>query len=98
MYVSNWTFRPAPGKHAEVIENSKKMAEFWKKYGANECHLMNLQGADVGSMSFVAMFDNAEGYGKANDALVADPEVQAILATVTSSGDWVRHKLARAIF
>ena len=30
MYISNWTFRPAAGKHAEVIENCKKAAEIWQ--------------------------------------------------------------------
>ena len=42
MYISNWTFRPAAGKQAEVIENSKKVAGFWEKHGANECHLFNI--------------------------------------------------------
>jgi hypothetical protein len=28
MYVSNWTFRPNPGKQAEAIENTRKIAEF----------------------------------------------------------------------
>ena len=30
MYVSNWTFRPAAGKFAEVIENCKKVRKFGK--------------------------------------------------------------------
>jgi hypothetical protein len=49
-------------------------------------------------MSFIAMFDNAEAYGKANDAVVADPEFQALLAEITSTGEWVRHNLARSVF
>ena len=40
MYVSNWTFRPAAGKFAEVIENCKKGVEIWQKHGANECRLL----------------------------------------------------------
>jgi hypothetical protein len=98
MYISNWTFRPAAGKQAEVIENSKKVAAFWEKYGANECHLFVLQGADVGCMSFIAIFDNAEAFGKANDGVVADPDFQELLAKVSSTGDFVRQNLVRRIF
>ena len=98
MYISNWTFRPAAGKQAEVIENSKKVAGFWEKHGANECHLFNIQGADVGCMSFIAIFDNSEAFGKANDGVVADPEFQELLAKVSSTGDFVRQNLVRRIF
>ena len=98
MYVSNWTFRPNPGKQAEAIENTRKIAEFWEKYGANECHLFNLNGADVGCMSFIAMFDNAEAFGKTNDSVVADPEFQELFAKVSSTGDFVRHNLVRRVF
>ena len=98
MYISNWTFRPAAGKHAEVIENCKKAAEIWQNSGANECRLLNIQGGDVGCMSFFAMFDNAEAYGKASDAVVADPEFQALLVAISSTGEWVRHNLARGVF
>ena len=98
MYVSNWTFRPAAGKFAEVIENCKIGAEIWQRHGANECRLLTIQGGDIGCMSFIAMFDNAEAYGKANDAVVADPEFQALLAEITSTGEWVRHNLARSVF
>ncbi len=98
MYISNWTFRPAAGKQAEVIENSKKVAEYWEKYGASECHLFVLQGADVGCMSFIAMFENAEAFGKANDGVVADPDFQELLAKVSSTGDFVRQNLVRRIF
>lgn len=98
MYVSSWTFRPAAGKFAQVIENCKKGAEIWQRHGANECRLLTIQGGDVGCMSFIAMFDNAEAYGKANDAVVADPEFQALLAAITSTGEWVRHNLARSVF
>ena len=49
-------------------------------------------------MSFVAMFDNAEAYGKASDAVVADDEFRALLAAIDSTGEWVRHNLARAVF
>lgn len=98
MYVSNWTFRPAPGKFDEIIENCKKGAEIWQRHGANECHLLTVQGSDVGCMSFVAMFDNAEAYGKASDAVVADDEFRALLAAIDSTSEWVRHNLARAVF
>ena len=49
-------------------------------------------------MSFIAMFDNAEAYGKASDAVVADPEFQALLVAISSTGEWVRHNLARGVF
>ena len=52
----------------------------------------------MGCMSFIAMFDNAEAYGKASDAVVADPEFQALLAAISSTGEWVRHNLARSVF
>ena len=39
-----------------------------------------------------------KGYGKANDAIVADSEFQALLAEITSTGEWVRHNLARSVF
>ena len=100
MYVSNWTFRPAAGKHAEVVENCKKAAEIWQKYGANECRLLTILGGDMGCMSFIAMFDNAEAYGRASDAIGADPEYQALSAELLTSltGEWVRHNLARSVF
>ena len=98
MYISNWTFRPNPGKEAEVVENVKKIAEFWEKYGANECHLFTLHGADVGCMSFIAMFDNAEAFGKTNDSVVADPEFQEVFAKVSHTGNPVRQNLGRRIF
>ena len=98
MYVSNWTFRPAPGKFDEIIENCKKGAEIWQRHGANECHLLTVQGSDVGCMSFVAMFDNAEAFGKTNDSVVADPEFQELFAKVSSTGNPVRHNLGRRIF
>jgi len=44
------------------------------------------------------MFDNAEAYGKASDAVAADPEFQTLLAAVSSTGEWVRHNLARSVF
>ena len=97
MYVSNWTFRPAAGKFAEVIENCKKGVEIWQRHGANECRLLTLQGGDIGCMSFIAMFDNAEAYGKASDSIGTDPEFQALLAEISSSSDWVRHNLARSV-
>jgi len=98
MYVSNWTFRPAAGKFAEVIENCKKGVEIWQRHGANECRLLTLQGGDIGCMSFIAMFDNAEAFGKTNDSVVADPEFQALFAKVSSTGNPVRHNLGRRIF
>ena len=99
MYISNWVFRPAPGTHAEVVQNSQEFKRLWEKHGANECHLLNLQGGDVGCMSFIAQFDNAEGYGKANDAIVADTEFQELMAKTSALGfEWVRHNLARALF
>ena len=71
------------------------MGETW----ANECHLLNLQGGDVGCMSFIAQFDDAEGYGKTNDAIVADTEFQELMAKTSAlGGEWVRHNLARALF
>ena len=97
MYVSNWTFRPAAGKFAEVIENCKKGVEIWQKHGANECRLLTLQGGDIGCMSFIAMFDNAEAYGKTSDSIGSDPEFQALLAEISSAGEWVRHNLARSV-
>jgi hypothetical protein len=48
-------------------------------------------------MSFIAMFDNAEAYGKTSDSIGADPEFQALLAEISSAGDWVRHNLARSV-
>ena len=100
MYVSNWTFRPVAGKHTEIIENCKKGAEIWQRHGANECRLLTIQGGDVGCMSFIAMFDNAEAYGRASDSIVADSEYQALSAELLTSltGEWVRHNLARSVF
>ena len=99
MYISNWVFRPAPGTLPDVIQNSSEIGKLWVKHGANECHLLNLQGADVGCVSFIAQFDNAEGYGKANDAIVADEEFQALMAKASAmGGEWVRHNLARRIY
>jgi hypothetical protein len=99
MYISNWVFRPAPGTHAEVVQNSQEFKRLWEKHGANECHLLNLQGGDVGCMSFIAQFDDAEGYGKTNDAIVADTEFQELMAKTSAlGGEWVRHNLARALF
>ena len=45
-----------------------------------------------GCMSFIAMFDNAEAYGKANDSVVADPEFQEILSD-TTFGEWKRYNI-----
>ena len=98
MYISNWTVRLAPGTAAEVMEVSEAAAKLWEKHGANECHLFNIQGADVGCMSFIAIFDNAEAFGKANDGVAADPEFQELLAKVSSTGDFVRQNLVRRIF
>jgi hypothetical protein len=49
-------------------------------------------------MSFIAMFENAEAFGKANDGVVADPDFQELLAKVSSTGDFVRHNLVRRVF
>ena len=79
---------------------AKKGAEIWQRHGANECRLLTIQGGDVGCMSFIAMFDNAEAYGRASDAIGADPEYQALSAELLTSltGEWVRHNLARSVF
>ena len=50
-------------------------------------------------MAFIAQFDNAEGYGKTNDAIVADTEFQELMAKTSVLGfEWVRHNLGRRIF
>ena len=99
MYISNWTVRLAPGTAAEVIEVSEAAAKLWEKHGANECHLLDLQGSDVGCMSFIAQFDSAEAYGKSADSIEADPDFQAVMGKANAiEGDWVRHNLARRIF
>ena len=80
MYISIWVFRPAPGTHAEIVQNSQEFKRLREKHGANECHLLNLQGGDVGCMSFIAQFDDAEVYGETNDAIVAASELQELMA------------------
>ena len=50
-------------------------------------------------MSFIVQFDDAEGYGKTNDAIVSDTEFQELMAKTSAlGGEWVQHNLARALF
>ena len=54
-----------------------------------------LFGADYGHLSFHVRCESMEHYGKCNDSLVADPEVQKTLSEGEMLGEVVRHTLAR---
>ena len=71
------------------------MGETWCK----RMPLVESAGWRCGLYVFIAQFDDAEGYGKTNDAIVADTEFQELMAKTSAlGGEWVRHNLARALF
>ena len=98
MYKSEWIYWPDPIKFRETIAASVAMGELWKKHGATDARLSSLNGSDMGCLANTITFENAEAFGKASDAISADPEAGKLMGTLASlGGEWVRHNLYRSI-
>ena len=94
-YLSMWVMKPNPGKSQEAQETLKKMCSLWKKHGALEAHAAILFGGYYGHLGLNVRCESMEHYGKCNDSLNADPEVQKTLSEGDMLGEVVRHTLAR---
>ena len=83
---------------SKVMALIKKGAAIWKRHGA-EVSAWAVGVGEAGNLSLACRFDSIEAYGKASDALVADPAFQAFNAETIAAGltSWVRSNLARAI-
>ena len=83
---------------SKVMAQIKKGSAIWKRHGA-EVSAWAVGVGEAGNLSVTCRFNSIEAYGKASDAVVADPAFQAWQMESTAAGQttWVRSNLARAI-
>jgi len=97
--IAQYVFKANPGADmSKIMAQVKVAAGIWKRHGA-DVSFWTVSMGEIGNMAFACRFDSIEAYGKASDAVTADPSFAAWNAAATASGltTWVRSNLARAI-
>ena len=97
--IAQYVFKANPGSDmGKIMAQVKVAAGIWKRHGA-EVSFWTVSMGEIGNLVFACRFDSLGAYGKAIDAVTADPAFVAWNAESTASGltSWVRSNLARAI-
>jgi hypothetical protein len=97
--VAQYVVRPNPGADmGKIMAQVKVAAGIWKRHGA-DVSFWTVSMGEAGNLFVACRFDSIEAYGKAADAVTADPAFAAWQAESAASGltSWVRSNLARNI-
>ena len=85
--VSQTVIHPKPGASWDALQKQiKKGNEIVQKHGAENVTLMvgMASGPETGTLSIIATSPDWTSYGKPQEAMMADPEMQALMADPNS--------------
>ena len=86
------------GNSAEVLATARQSKAAFMKHGAISYHVGRVYaGPDAGLWEIAVTYDSWEAYGKAQQALAADAEYQALHGKVLSMADFTGRRITVGI-